>query len=69
MQIGFNARTPVAQNLRVVVQEHEVIAVAQIISAVQFMFDELIQAVQVDVGEELAVEIADGQALAGLRTE
>ena len=30
------------------------------------MFDELVQPVQIHVGEKLAVEIADGQALARL---
>ena len=33
------------------------------------MFDELIQPIQIHIGEELAVEIADRQALAGLATQ
>jgi hypothetical protein len=32
-------------------------------AAFQLVFDELIQVVEVDVGEELAVEVADGQTL------
>jgi hypothetical protein len=33
------------------------------VAALQLVLDELIQAVEVDVGEELAVEVADGQTL------
>jgi hypothetical protein len=45
-------------------QQHEVVAVTDVVATVQLVLDELIQAVQIHVGEELAVQVADGQALA-----
>ncbi len=38
-------------------------------AALQAMLDELVQAIEVDIGEELAVQVADGQAFVGVRLE
>ena len=61
-EIGGDLFPPVQQLLLLRGQQHEVVAVAQVVATFQLMLDELIQAVEVDVGEELAVEVADGQS-------
>ncbi|MCY1427655.1 hypothetical protein D9M71_435120 [compost metagenome] len=43
-------------------QQHEVVDVADVMPRAQPVFDELVEGVQVDVGEELAAEVADRQA-------
>ncbi len=41
--------------------QHEIIRIAQVVPDFQVMFDKLIQLIQIDVGEKLAAQIADGQ--------
>jgi len=50
-------------------QEHKVVAVSEVVAAFQPVFDELVQAVQVYIGEELTVEVADRQTLVFRRME
>jgi hypothetical protein len=42
-------------------EQHEVIHIAEVVSALELVLDELIQLVEIDIGEELTGEIADGQ--------
>ena len=66
---GFDLPLPVRQLRLVRRQQHQVIAVSQVIARLELMFNELVQRIQIDVGEELAGQVADGQAAAGLGLE
>ena len=50
----------------IVPHQHHVIHVANIHSPAQLLLDELIQLIQVDVGEQLARKIPNGNTLAGV---
>ena len=63
-QKAFDGLAPLPQLGGVVVQQHEVVNVAQVVAHLEGVLDVLVEFVQIDVGEELAGEVADGQALA-----
>lgn len=54
----------VPESVFVVAENDEIVTVADIGTAAQCLFDEVIEAVEIDIGEELAGEVADGKALA-----
>ena len=58
-----DALTPIRQHRRIVVEQSEIVYVTQIGRA-QHLGDEMIQAVEEQIGEELAGQVADGQAAA-----
>ena len=64
-QEGFDGLPPGPQLVGVLVQQHEVIDIAQIMVRLEGVLDELIELVKVNVGKELAGQIADWQAIAG----
>ena len=64
-----DARAPALQCLYIGRQQHKVVHIAQVVAAFEVVFDELIELVQVHVGEELAGEVAYGQAHAGGRVD
>ncbi len=49
------------------VQQNEIIHIAQVVPTFELVFNELIQIVEIDIGEELAGQVANGQALFGGR--
>ena len=60
------AEPPVLEAFGVVVEEREVVHVAQVAPGSQDLLAEVVQAVGVDIGEELAGQVADGQAAPAL---
>ena len=63
---GFDHFKPVPKLLFVIVQKHEVIHIADIAPAPEFLLDPVIKAVQIHICEELAGEVSDGNAPASL---
>ena len=61
-----DAEPPVLEAFGVVMEECEVVHVAQVALRSQDLLAEVVQAVEVDVGEELAGQVADGQAAPAL---
>lgn len=57
----FNVPSPMVQGGLVCGKEHKIIAVTQISLAAEFLFDELVEFVQVNVGPKLAGLVANGQ--------
>ncbi len=55
--------------MTVIGKKNKIVAVTQIIPAFKSMFDKLIQAVQINIGKELTVEIADGKPFTRLCLE
>lgn len=49
--------------------QHEVIRVAQVVPYLELVLYELIQLIEIHVGEELAAQIPDGEAAPILRAE
>nr|WP_119289584.1 hypothetical protein [Azohydromonas sediminis] len=68
-QEGADAAAPREQFVARARQRHEVVAVAQVPAALERVLDELVERVQVHVGEELAVQVADRQPLARRRAK
>ena len=60
-QILADAPAPPGQRRGAVVEQGEVVHVAQIARRAQHFLHEVAQAVEMDVGEERAGEVADGQ--------
>ena len=61
LQEGGNRGMPPHQLRPVFVQQHEVVHITHVVAALQLVFDELVQLVEIEVGEELAGEVADGE--------
>ena len=61
-----DAEPPALEAFGVVVEEREVVHVAQVALRSQHLLAEVVQAVEMDVGEELAGQVADGQAAPAL---
>ena len=57
-----DAVPPLHEPLGVVVEEREVVHIAQVALRPQDLLAEVVEAVEMDVGEELAGQVADGQA-------
>jgi len=68
-EICLDLIPPPKQLLAVLGEKHKIIAIPKVISAFKVMFDKLVQAVQVDIGKELAVQVPDGKALVFGRME
>ena len=65
-QEGLERRAPGVQLRRVFMQQDEVVDVAHVVARAQPVLDELVEDVEVDVGEELARQVADRQAVVGV---
>ena len=63
-QIAGNALLPLLQLVGAVVEQGEVVHVAQIALGAQHLLAEVVQSIQVQIGEELAGEVADRQPAA-----
>lgn len=50
-------------------QQHKMVAIAQVMAALEFMFDELVKQSQIDIFEKLTVQVPNRQALARHRAE
>ena len=61
-QVGFEGGAGVGEEGAIVGEEGEVIDVAEVALGVELFFTEVVEAVEVDVGKELAGEVADWQA-------
>ena len=61
-EVGFDAFAGVDEEGSIVAEEGEVIDVTQVAVGVELFGDVVIEGVEVDVGEELAGEIADRDA-------
>src|SRR5262249_55367958 len=57
---------PFVELLRALMDEHEVIHIAAVMPHLEHVLDELIQHVQIDVGAELAHEVADGEPMVSI---
>lgn len=66
LEKSIDAPTPLLQHVGVVVKEREVVDVAEITLRAQHFLDEVVEGVEVDVGEELAGQVADGKAATSL---
>jgi hypothetical protein len=60
-EIGGDPIRPGGQDLRLVVEQREVVDVPQVARSSQHLLAEMIEAIEVDVGEELAGQVADRQ--------
>ena len=58
---------PLLELFAVVVKQSEVINIAQVTFCAENLLAEVVQTVEIDVGEELAGQVADGQAPASLK--
>ena len=65
----LNRAVRVAQPGRGLVHQHEVVDVAHVLGSAQAVLNELVERVEVDVGEELAAQVADRQPSVRLRIE
>lgn len=57
----FDLRLPFGQGFRFIGQEYEIVDIAQVALDLEDVFDELVEFVEVNIGEELAGQAADGQ--------
>ena len=62
LQKALDPFPPLGELIRIVVEEGEVVHVAHVPLRPQHLLAEVIEAVEVEVGKELAGEVADGQA-------
>ena len=60
LQIPLDPSVPLRELARIVVEEREILHVANVSLRPQHLFAEVVEAVEVEVGEELAGEVADG---------
>ena len=60
-EISRDPLPPILEHRRVVLEQREIVDVAQIALWPQHFGAEMIEAIQVDIGEELACQIADWQ--------
>ena len=58
-EVGFELGADVCEEGGIVTEEGEVVGVAEVFLGVEVAFAVVIEAVEVDVGEELAGEVAD----------
>lgn len=65
MQKTLDPGFPAEQRLRIVGQQHEIVHIAHITAHLEAVLDELVELVEIDIGEELAGQAAYGQANAG----
>ena len=65
-EVHADAPAPLRQHRGAVMEQGEVVHVAQVPQRAQDFLHEVVQAVEVDVGEELAGQVADGQPPAAL---
>ena len=60
-EIGFNLLPGINKECSVVGEQGEVIDVAEVLLGLQLLFNKMVKAVEIEIGEELAGEVADGQ--------
>lgn len=65
LQEGFDLGLPGLELGAVLVDQHEVVDVAQVALRLQGVLHELVESVQVDVGQELAAEVPDRKPAVG----
>ena len=61
-EVAGDPSPPFVQPLGLVVKQHEIVHVAHIALRPQDILAEMIEAVQIDIGEELAGQVSDGEA-------
>ena len=62
LQIPLDPPPPLRELLRIVVEQREVVHVPHVPLRAQHFLAEVVEAIEIEVGEELAGEVADGQA-------
>ena len=60
-QIPLDAPSPIRESVGVVVKEGEIVHIANVALGPQHLLAEVVEAVEVEVGEELDCEVADGE--------
>ncbi len=66
VHVAFNRHPRIQKLLPVIAEKGEIIDVAEVFAGFEFFFNEVVKAAEVDIGEELASEVANGQAFAVL---
>ena len=66
LQIGANPLAPLFKSRGVVMEQRKVVDVAQVSARPQYLLAEVIEPVEIDVGEKLTGQVADGKPPAAL---
>ncbi len=63
----FNGESSIREEVGVVAEQGEVVHVAEVLGSFQFLFDEVVETIEIQVSEELAGQITDWQSAPPLR--